>query len=89
MSYLFYSCLSHFSEVCSVTTAMLEEPWAGVKGAAGAGAAGAGTKPDLPKWAPAYGNPLISPQLLSPEFLLGLRVLSCGQGSKIPPGMGL
>lgn len=27
-----------------------------------------GTKPDLPKWAPAYGNPLISPQLLSPNF---------------------
>lgn len=26
MSYLFYSCLSHFSEVCSVTTAVLEEP---------------------------------------------------------------
>lgn len=42
MSYVFYSCLSHFSEVCSVTMAMLEEPWAGVKGAAGAGAAGAG-----------------------------------------------
>lgn len=44
MSYLFYSCLSHFSEVCSVTMAMLEEPWAGVKGAAGAGAAGAGVE---------------------------------------------
>lgn len=24
-----------------------------------------------------------------PEFLLGLRVLSWGQGSKIPPRMGL
>lgn len=38
----FTPCLSHFPEACSVTTAMLEEPWAEVKGAAGAGAAGAG-----------------------------------------------
>lgn len=48
-----------------------------------------GTKLDLPKWALAYGNPLISPQLFSPNFCWALGFCFGDKAPRPPPLMGL